>query len=89
MAAEFITYIAIFSQVTRPAKDISKRIQRARSGGLASGERVIELIDTESTIRDKPGAVALNGLYQPDISTKTYPSPTIPIRRCYVILVLT
>ena len=60
MAAEFITYIAIFSQVTRPAKDISNAFSGSQRG-LASGERVIELIDTESTIRDKPGAVALMG----------------------------
>lgn len=59
-AAEFIAYIAIFSQVTRPAKDISNAFSGSQRG-LASGERVLELIDTESVIRDKPGAATLSG----------------------------
>ncbi|QKZ12755.1 ABC transporter ATP-binding protein [Spirosoma sp. KUDC1026] len=57
-AAEFIAYIAIFSQVTRPAKDISNAFSGSQRG-LASGERVLELIDTPSTVRDKPNAVTL------------------------------
>ncbi|MVM38853.1 ATP-binding cassette domain-containing protein [Spirosoma sp. HMF3257] len=58
-AAEFITYIAIFSQVTRPAKDISNAFSGSQRG-LASGERVLELIDTEPAIQDKPGALVLD-----------------------------
>ena len=58
-AAQFIAYIAIFSQVTRPAKDISNAFSGSQRG-LASGERVIELIDTEPVIQDKPDAVALS-----------------------------
>lgn len=57
-AAQFIAYIAIFSQVTRPAKDISNAFSGSQRG-LASGERVLELIDTESTVRDKPDAISL------------------------------
>ncbi|GAB3705163.1 ABC transporter ATP-binding protein [Spirosoma flavus] len=57
-AAEFISYIAIFSQVTRPAKDISNAFSGSQRG-LASGERVLELIDTQSVIQDKPDAVTL------------------------------
>ncbi|MVM35850.1 ATP-binding cassette domain-containing protein [Spirosoma sp. HMF4905] len=57
-AAEFITYIAIFSQVTRPAKDISNAFSGSQRG-LASGERVLELIDTPPAIQDKPNAVTL------------------------------
>ena len=57
-AAQFITYIAIFSQVTRPAKDISNAFSGSQRG-LASGERVLELIDTQPTVQDKPGAVTL------------------------------
>ncbi|QMW03042.1 ABC transporter ATP-binding protein [Spirosoma foliorum] len=57
-AAEFITYIAIFSQVTRPAKDISNAFS-ASQRGLASGERVLELIDTPPAIQDKPNAITL------------------------------
>ncbi|GAB3954930.1 ABC transporter ATP-binding protein [Spirosoma harenae] len=59
-AAQFIAYIAIFSQVTRPAKDISNAFSGSQRG-LASGERVLELIDTPPAIKDKPGAVQLAG----------------------------
>ena len=59
-AAQFIAYIAIFSQVTRPAKDISNAFSGSQRG-VASGERVLELIDTQPAIQDKPGAVALTG----------------------------
>ena len=57
-AAQFIAYIAIFSQVTRPAKDISNAFSGSQRG-VASGERVLELIDTQPAIQDKPGAVTL------------------------------
>ncbi|MCX6218886.1 ABC transporter ATP-binding protein [Spirosoma sp.] len=59
-ASEFIAYIAIFSQVTRPAKDISNAFSGSQRG-LASGERVLELIDTVPTVQDKPDAVTLTG----------------------------
>ncbi|SFD78606.1 ABC transporter ATP-binding protein [Spirosoma endophyticum] len=58
-AAEFISYIAIFSQVTRPAKDISNAFSGSQRG-LTSGERVLELIDTQPAIQDKPNAVTLD-----------------------------
>ena len=58
-ASQFIAYIAIFSQVTRPAKDISNAFSGSQRG-LASGERVLELIDTPPTIQDKPNAVVLS-----------------------------
>ena len=66
-AAQFITYIAIFSQVTRPAKDISNAFSGSQRG-LASGERVLELIDTQPTVQDKPGAITLPRVQQPDFS---------------------
>ena len=59
-AAQFIAYIAIFSQVTRPAKDISNAFSGSQRG-VASGERILELIDTQPAIQDKPGAVTLTG----------------------------
>ncbi|MBC7569004.1 MAG: ABC transporter ATP-binding protein [Spirosoma sp.] len=67
-AAEFIAYIAIFSQVTRPAKDISNAFSGSQRG-LASGQRVLELIDTEPLVRDKPNAVTLGG-FQDRISVR-------------------
>jgi subfamily B ATP-binding cassette protein MsbA len=54
-ASEFIAYIAIFSQVMRPAKDISNAFSSAQRG-LASGERVLGLIDSDSLIKDTPDA---------------------------------
>ncbi|AQG80516.1 ABC transporter ATP-binding protein [Spirosoma montaniterrae] len=59
-ASQFIAYIAIFSQVTRPAKDISNAFSGSQRG-LASGERVLELIDTVPAIQDKPNALTISG----------------------------
>ncbi|MBN8823215.1 MULTISPECIES: ABC transporter ATP-binding protein [unclassified Spirosoma] len=68
-AAQFIAYIAIFSQVTRPAKDISNAFSGSQRG-LASGERVLELIDTQSAVQDKPGAITL-GTFSDRISVQS------------------
>lgn len=54
-AAEFITYIGIFSQVMRPAKALTDSFSNIHNG-LAAGERVLELIDEKSSIVDKPNA---------------------------------
>lgn len=54
-SSEFITYIIIFSQVMPPAKAMSvafSSIQR----GLASGERIFKIIDTEPAIKNNPDA---------------------------------
>ncbi|MBC3793230.1 ABC transporter ATP-binding protein [Spirosoma utsteinense] len=81
-AAEFIAYIAIFSQVTRPAKDISNAFSGSQRG-LASGERVLELIDTQPAIQDKAGAVTLAG-FQGRISVQNVSfayNPETPVLR--------
>ncbi|MGM9507906.1 ABC transporter ATP-binding protein [Larkinella sp. GY13] len=62
-ASDFITFILIFSQVTRPAKEISNAFSGSQRG-IASGERVLELIDTVPLIQDKPNAVTLPGFRQ-------------------------
>ncbi|CCH56010.1 ABC transporter related protein [Fibrisoma limi BUZ 3] len=80
--SQFIAYIAIFSQVMRPAKDISNAFSSAQRG-LASGERVLELIDTESAIQDKPGAVELTA-FRDRISVKNVSfayQPDVPVLR--------
>jgi subfamily B ATP-binding cassette protein MsbA len=59
-AAQFIAYIAIFSQVMRPAKAISDSFTNIHSG-IAAGERVLALIDEPPLIVDAPDAVALTG----------------------------
>jgi len=54
----FITYIALFSQVMRPAKAMSDSFSNIHSG-IAAGERVLALIDEKPAIVDAPDAVAL------------------------------
>ncbi len=57
-ASAFITYIILFSQILTPAKSLSgafSNIQR----GLVAGGRVLSIIDTESNVRDRPGAIVL------------------------------
>ncbi len=54
--ANFIAYIALFSQVMRPAKAISVSFSNIHSG-IAAGERILALIDEKPLITDSPGAV--------------------------------
>lgn len=56
----FITYIALFSQVMRPAKAMSDSFSNIHSG-IASGERVLALIDEKPLINDLPDATPING----------------------------
>lgn len=52
---QFIAYIAIFSQLMRPARAISDSFSNIHSG-LAAGERVLALIDEKPLINDAPNA---------------------------------
>ncbi|HEY9003858.1 MAG TPA: ABC transporter ATP-binding protein [Mucilaginibacter sp.] len=52
---QFIAYIAIFSQIMRPAKSISDSFSNIHSG-IAAGERVLALIDEKPLINDAPNA---------------------------------
>lgn len=56
--AEFITYLGIFSQVTRPARAISDAFGNINQG-IAAGERVLDLLDTKPEIKDLPNAKPL------------------------------
>jgi subfamily B ATP-binding cassette protein MsbA len=56
----FVVYIALFSQIMRPAKAISTAFSNIHSG-VAAGDRVLELIDQQSAITNAPDAVTLNG----------------------------
>jgi subfamily B ATP-binding cassette protein MsbA len=58
-AAEFIAYIALFSQIMRPAKAISSSFSSIHSG-IAAGERVLALIDEKPQVTDAPDAKVLN-----------------------------
>lgn len=55
---QFIAYIAIFSQLMRPAKAISDSFSNIHSG-IAAGERVLALIDEKPEIKDKPDALEI------------------------------
>jgi subfamily B ATP-binding cassette protein MsbA len=49
-ASDFITYIIIFTQVLNPAKEISRAVSSIQRG-IASAERIFEVIDTPSLIK--------------------------------------
>ena len=61
--SEFMGFLAFFSQVLTPAKGISNSIATINRG-LASGERVFELMDSESKINEKPDAITIKDLDQ-------------------------
>lgn len=54
----FFTYLAIFSQVTRPARAIADAFGNINQG-IAAGERVLSLMDTAPEVKDKADAVDL------------------------------
>lgn len=62
-AGAFVGYIAVFSQLMRPAKAISDSFTGIHQG-IAAGERVLELIDEKPLIVDAPNAIDLNGFTQ-------------------------
>lgn len=57
-ASEFIAFIAIFSQVIRPAKAIVVALTNIQQG-TAAGERIVEILDKPVEIFDKPDAVPI------------------------------
>ena len=61
----FIVYIALFSQILRPAKAISESFSSIHSG-IAAGERVLALIDEQPKIKDTADAVEMTG-FQEDL----------------------
>jgi len=56
--SQFIGYIALFSQVMRPAKALTDSFSGIHSG-IAAGERVLELIDMKPDLADQADAHAL------------------------------
>ncbi|RYZ99439.1 MAG: ABC transporter ATP-binding protein, partial [Sphingobacteriaceae bacterium] len=57
-AGQFVTYIAVFSQLMRPAKAIGDSFSNIHSG-LVAGERILALIDEKPKIVDAPDAVEI------------------------------
>tara|TARA_R110002072_G_scaffold125944_4_gene262664 strand:+ start:8482 stop:10305 length:1824 start_codon:yes stop_codon:yes gene_type:complete len=54
-AEMFIVYMALAYQILTPAKAISKASYSVKKGNAAA-ERVLEILETESSIQDKPNA---------------------------------
>jgi subfamily B ATP-binding cassette protein MsbA len=57
-ASEFITYIALYSQILIPAKNISTAVTNIQKG-LVSGARLLKLLDTKIEIIEKENAIQL------------------------------
>lgn len=57
----FIAFVAIFSQITRPARTFIDQFANINQG-IAAGERIFSIIDTKPEIEDKPDARELKGL---------------------------
>ncbi len=55
---QFIVYIAIFSQIMRPAKALTDSFTNIHSG-IAAGERVLDLMGVKPAIEDSPKAVSV------------------------------
>lgn len=67
-AADFIAYIAIFSQVMRPAKALTESFSNIHNG-LAAGERVLSLMDQKSEVNDPQNPQAI-GEFKESISLR-------------------
>ncbi len=60
-AASFIIFIGMFSQITRPVRSIIDQFANINQG-IAAGERIFELLNTEVEVVDKPDARKMEGL---------------------------
>jgi len=56
---EFLTFIMLFYLVLTPAKKITAAFYSIRKG-MASADRIIEILDMENTIKDAPNALVKN-----------------------------
>lgn len=61
-ASDFITYIIIFTQVLNPAKEISRAVSSIQRG-IASAERIFEVVDTESQIKSPALPKPISGFH--------------------------
>lgn len=62
-ASSFITFIIVFSRVLQPAKAISKSMSTIQRG-IASGERVFDIIDSKPQIQEDANAHELTSFEQ-------------------------
>ncbi|MBR3709698.1 MAG: ABC transporter ATP-binding protein [Bacteroidales bacterium] len=57
-AADFITYIVVFSQIISPAKSFSQGYYNIQKG-VASAERIFEILDADEVITEKVNALEI------------------------------
>jgi subfamily B ATP-binding cassette protein MsbA len=62
-AGEFIAFIAMFSQITRPVRSFIDQFANINQG-VAAGERILALLDTQSEVADRAGATPLERLQE-------------------------
>ncbi|WP_443936973.1 ABC transporter ATP-binding protein [Pedobacter sp. MW01-1-1] len=62
-AADFVVYLATFSQVMQPIKALTDSFSGIHSG-IAAGERVLDLIDTKPELINTPNAKTLSNFDQ-------------------------
>ncbi|MCU0469013.1 MAG: ABC transporter ATP-binding protein/permease [Arcicella sp.] len=62
-ASGFLTYIILFSQVTRPAKEIANAVSGIQRG-VAAAERIFGVLDFQNNITDKKQAIEIQELAQ-------------------------
>ncbi|GAB3651351.1 ABC transporter ATP-binding protein [Echinicola sediminis] len=78
-ASDFIAYIALFSQVMRPAKALTNSFSSIHSG-LAAGERVLDLMDEKPAISDAKDAVEIKDFKEKiDIKHLSFSYPGRPV----------
>lgn len=58
-ASAFITYLAFYSQILPPAKNISSALSNIQRG-LVAGERIFDILDSSSHITEKEYPIVLN-----------------------------
>ena len=61
-AGGFVGFIAVFSQITRPVRSFIDQFANVNQG-IAAGERIFEVLDSQPEIQDKPDAKVLDGLH--------------------------
>ena len=54
--AEFVGYLAIFTQITRPIRSLTDAFANINQG-IAAGERVLNLLDTKNEIQETENAI--------------------------------
>ena len=62
-AGEFVAFIAMFSQITRPVRSFIDQFANINQG-VAAGERILMLLDTKTEVPDAPDARTLDGLHE-------------------------